>query len=220
MNNKKINSTLQLDKTTSLLVTVLILLAFSTSHAQNCKSKFESSAGPDIDVCAGGQVNLNGIIGGDASKGIWKGGKGIFEPSRNSTEVHYFPAEDEKGNVVLTLEAFNPKFPDCVPARSNITLTLHREPHVTAGENLRIQPGSTAQLQGTSTGDAKQLTWKTAGTGTFTNVHQLNALYTPSKTDIKNGGCSLTLVAEPFPGCPPDNASISLSIAGIVQPNK
>lgn len=195
----------------------ILLFLLSSSHAQNCTVKFESNAGPDIDVCSGGQVNLNGSIGGSASKCEWKGGKGIFEPGRNSAEVHYFPAEDEKGKVVLTLEAFNPKFRDCVPARSNIVLTLHSEPHVTAGENLRIQPGSVAQLQGTITGDAKQLTWKTAGTGTFTNVHQLNAVYTPSKTDIKNGGCSLTLTAEPFPGCPPDNASITLSIVGSAQ---
>lgn len=200
-----------------LIVATILLLAYQSGKAQNCLVKFESDAGPDIDACSGGQVNLSGIIGGEASHGVWKGGKGIFEPSRTSLEAHYFPADDEKGVVVLTLEAFNPKYPACVPVASKTKLTMHKEPHVTAGESQRIQAGMPVALKGTLTGDARQLIWTSSGSGTFNNVHEMNAVYTPSKIDIKNGGCSLTLVAEAFTGCPSDSASISISISGNNQ---
>lgn len=196
------------------MIAVFMLLVNQYGRAQNCLAKFESDAGPDIEACSGGQVNLSGIIGGDATRGVWKGGKGIFEPSRTSLEAHYFPADDEKGTVVLTLEAFNPKFPECLPVSSRITLTLHKEPHVTTNESMRAAAGNDVQLQGTLTGDAQRITWTSTGSGTFSDGHLLNAVYTPSKTDIKNGGCSLTLSATPYNGCPPDSASLSLSISG------
>jgi len=51
------------------------------SQAQDCKAHFEVNAGPNIDVCESGTVQLHGIIGGDATTAAWRGGKGTLIPA-------------------------------------------------------------------------------------------------------------------------------------------
>jgi hypothetical protein len=45
-------------------------------------------------------------------------------------------------------------------------------------------------------GGATTGTWTTAGTGTFNNANALNAVYTPSATDITAGTVTLTLTTN------------------------
>src|SRR5258706_7955581 len=98
--------------TTIIFCTGGMLLVMLSPHvkSQDCKTHYEANAGPDINVCEGGTVQLNGTFGGDATEATWHGGKGIFLPGRNSAETEYTPAAEETGkNVVLTLMADNPK---------------------------------------------------------------------------------------------------------------
>src|SRR5438094_330962 len=96
----------------------MLMILCLQSRAQDCKGHFEVNAGPDIDVCEGGTVQLHGIIGGDATKAAWRGGKGTFTPGRFSVETEYTPSEEEKSSgLVLTLVASNPDMKDCPPAR-------------------------------------------------------------------------------------------------------
>jgi hypothetical protein len=187
-----------------------LLFAFNISNAQDCSKNFEVDAGPSIDVCADGQVNLYGSFGGDATKVRWTGGLGKFEPNRESAEVHYFPAEGEK-EVVLTLEAYNPNLPQCKPATSKVTISVHKEPHVNAGSDKQTFTGEPVKLNGSLEGDVVATSWSSGGNGTFADVHQLNTIYSPSKQDIADGKSMITLYAEPFPGCPPDSSTININ---------
>ena len=187
--------------------------------AQNCPVTFESNAGPDIDVCRGGQVNLYGTIGGSASQGEWKGGKGTFNPNRTSLETSYTPADDETGVIELTLEAFNPRYKTCAPVRSTIKLRMHTEPHISAGGDRRIAIGNRVMLGADLKGDAQGVTWKSSGSGTFSDANSLVAEYFPSKEDLESRNITLTIAAEPWPGCMPDSAQVTITFyKNPVQP--
>jgi hypothetical protein len=186
--------------------------AFSM-HAQNCNAKFEVNAGPDIDVCENGSVGLNGIIGGDATEAIWRGGKGTFSPDRKALNAEYTPSAQEIGNgVVLILVASNPKMKDCTPERSEIKITVNSQPKVNAGDNVRACEGKQVTLHGTVTGKAKKLLWVSRGTGSFENENSADAVYHPSEKDISAGGCSIDFVAIPFGVCLPDTSTMILMI--------
>ena len=195
-----------------IIAATFLLFGFGVcAYAQNCTVTFEAYAGPDIDVCKGGQVNLNGVIGGSASRCEWKGGMGTFEPDRTTLEAHYTPAENEKDTVTLTLEGFNPRYKQCAPAQSKINLRIHREPHISAGGNKRVADDSKVMLHSELAGDAMLLTWKTDGSGTFSDANKADAVYQPSKVDLENRKVQLTIVAEPWPGCPPDSAEVGVT---------
>ena len=186
---------------------------------QNCKANFEADAGPDIDVCEGGSVNLNGIIGGDANNAVWRGGKGTFNPNRNALQVEYTPDSSEIDyKVVLTLVASNPNFSDCIPGRDAITITVNTQPVLEAGENKMICTGQSVELSGKLiSGKAEKYIWKTSGTGTFSDSKNLITTYFPSEADIQKGGCAVKLIAKPFGVCMSDSDALSISIVPPVN---
>ena len=198
---------------------VLSGIFISCALTQNCKANFEADAGPDIDVCEGGSVNLNGIIGGDASNAVWRGGKGTFFPNRNALLAEYTPDSSEIDHtVVLTLVASNPNFSDCIPGRDAITITVNTQPVLEAGENKMICPGQSVELSGKLiSGKAEKYIWKTSGTGTFSDTKNPVTTYFPSEADIQKGGCAVKLIAKPFGVCMPDSDALSISIVSPVN---
>ena len=198
---------------------VLLGIGISGLFTQNCKANFEADAGPDIDVCEGGSVNLNGIIGGDANNAVWRGGKGTFNPNRNALQVEYTPDSSEIDyKVVLTLVASNPNFSDCIPGRDAITITVNTQPVLEAGENKMICTGQSVELSGKLiSGKAEKYIWKTSGTGTFSDSKNLITTYFPSEADIQKGGCAVKLIAKPFGVCMSDSDALSISIVPPVN---
>lgn len=194
---------------------LLLILPFITSLSQaqeNCDVKYEVSAGPDIDVCEGGQVNLYGMMGGDANRVRWVGGKGEILPTRESLQVSYIPTPEEyNSEIVLVLEADNSKL-KCPPVKSEVHIRVNPQPIPDAGPNQRVCPQKTARMQGSVKGKAKETIWKTNGTGTFDNKNKLDAVYTPSQLDIAQGGCSIELLVIPFGVCLPDSAAMILTM--------
>ncbi len=188
----------------------LLLLFFSKTNAQ---CNFEVNAGPGIDVCNGGQVNMFGKIGGDATTAFWRGGKGTFTPDRNALEVHYTPDPGETGTTVfLMLIASNPAMPNCQPQRDEIKIVVNEEVHANAGGNKSTCTADPVQMNGTVKGHAKQNIWLTNGNGKFDNPYHADALYYPSEADIKTGALSLEFVAVPFGVCDNDTDRIILTI--------
>ena len=180
--------------------------------AQDCNAKFEVNAGPDIDVCESGSVGLNGIIGGDATEAVWRGGKGTFTPDRKALNAEYTPAPEEIGSgVVLVLVASDPKM-KCTPARSEIKITVNAQPKSNAGENIHACEGMAVQMKGSITGKAKELVWQSNGSGKFDDAGKADAKYFPSEKDIQNGGCSINLIAVPYGVCIPDTSTMILMI--------
>lgn len=189
------------------------IIAFCISGiSQECNAKFEVNAGPDIEVCENGTVNLNGIIGGDATQSVWRGGKGIFIPDRNTLNAEYTPSPDEIGSgVVLILVASNPKL-KCTPARNEIKITVNSQPKAVAGGNLNACQGQPFLLNGKILGKTQKTEWISNGTGKFEDPSNLNTKYFPSEKDAREGGCSLSLVAIPFGVCFPDTDNLILTI--------
>lgn len=192
---------------------LIFFFFYINAKSQDCNSKFEANAGPDIDVCEDGQVNLDGMIGGEATNVHWKGGAGIFTPNRETLQAHYVPAPEEFGkDIVLTLEANNPSL-KCPSVTSTTLIRVNSQPEVNAGGDQEICKNEKVLLKGTVKGRAKSLSWKTNGSGKFDNSTNANANYTPSENDIAQGVLTLELTAEPFGYCNPSTDAMILKIA-------
>jgi len=188
-------------------------------NAQNCQSNFITDAGPDINVCEGGSVNLGGVIGGDATKAVWRGGKGTFSPDRQTLSAEYTPDISENNlTIVLTLVSSKPGMEDCVPGRDDIKVTVNSAPVIEAGENVSMCPGQIIELSAKLvSGDAEKFIWSSTGTGSFKDPNSLTTNYNPSQQDIINGGCTVTLVAKPYGVCLPYSDALSISIPPTIK---
>lgn len=200
-------------KTSIIILSIGMMLLFNSIYAQDCSGKFEASAGPDIDVCQTGQVNLYSTIGGEVSRVEWQGGSGTFTPDRKTLEIHYVPSADEVGkDVVLTLVADNPRI-NCPPAKSSITVKVNSQPEADAGpEQQHLCANETLPLHGQVTGKAKTVLWTTNGSGTFDDPQKADAVYTPSQKDIAGGACLLEFTAYPFGVCDSSSDALILMI--------
>ncbi|MFH2141767.1 MAG: gliding motility-associated C-terminal domain-containing protein [Bacteroidota bacterium] len=108
--------------------------------------------------------------------------------------------------------------------------TVQSLPTVNAGIDAGICSGQAYTLNGSISGGTTTGTWSTSGSGTFNNSSSLNAVYTPSSSDISNGSVNLTLTSsDPSGPCnatsdivlltinPLDNASFSYSSGTFCQ---
>ena len=208
-----VQKNLRLKITWCIPLAVLLLVPSKRILSQNCSSQFEVHAGADIDVCETGAVVLDGYVGGDANRITWKGGKGTFSPGRHALNAEYTPASSEIGDtVLLVLEADNPDLKNCPPVHDEEKIIVNSQPRPHAGENQHTCGQEKVMLHGIVEGKAKEMIWKTSGTGTFDDIHLLNATYFPSAGDMKKRGCSLYLVAKSYGYCFPDSDALSLAI--------
>lgn len=86
-------------------------------------------AGGDILACTNEpSINLNGIIGGATSTGIWSGGSGTYTPSSSILNAGYTPTASEvsSGNVILTLTSTNNG--TCLAVSDNVQITFIAPP--------------------------------------------------------------------------------------------
>ncbi|HEX5001192.1 MAG TPA: PKD domain-containing protein [Bacteroidia bacterium] len=82
-----------------------------------------------------------------------------------------------------------------------------------AGADTAICEGSTYTLAGSRGGSATSSTWTTSGTGTFSNASLVNAVYTPSASDITAGTVTLTITTnDPAGPCPAATDEMVLDI--------
>jgi gliding motility-associated-like protein len=153
------------------------------------------SAGPNQTLCSNNpNATLSGVVTG-ATGGIWTGGGGSYSPSSTALNAVYTPSATEisTGNVTLTLTTTGVGNCNAVSAAMTITFTL--PPTVNAGPDQNIcknNPGVTLNGSVTiGTGGS----W-TGGLGTFSpNNNTLNAIYTPTATEIASGSMTLTLTS-------------------------
>lgn len=90
----------------------------------------------------------------------------------------------------------------------NTTIACPLPPSANAGVNQSICQGSTVSLSGSIT-NAVTPTWSTSGDGTFDNINNLTAVYTPGASDITGGSVMLTLSTEDPDGAGPCVAATS-----------
>lgn len=160
-----------------------------------------ADAGPDQSVCANNpNVNLNGFVT-IASGGAWSGGNGVFTPNNTTLGAVYTPsaAEISTGTVTLTLTTTGNG--NCTPVTDQIQITITPAPTVDAGTGFEVCANDPSiDLSGTVT-IASGGTWS-GGNGTFTpDANDLNAIYTPSQSEINNGSVTLTLTSTGNGNC-------------------
>lgn len=177
------------------------------------------NAGPTNDTtCANVPLNLNGIVGGGASKGKWTtNGGGSFSPNDTTLNAIYNPVNSDTAltSVFLILSATN----SCNIAGDTLFLKVTVPPSANAGIDQSICANNTITAL---TGVIKMAgggSWS-GGAGIYA-PHQdsLNINYTPTSTEISNGFVYLTLTTTNNGVCNArrDSVKINFTAAPIVS---
>lgn len=156
-------------------------------------------AGADtLVICANNaNVSLSGTVSGPTTTGKWlTSGTGIFSPNNSSLNCTYIPsvADTTAGFVWLYLESTSNG--NCFPVQDSIYVSINNAPRVDAGPNqLKCSNASQVQLNASVTGGPFGGVWS-GGSGTYSPSNSsLNAIYTPTATEISNGSIALTLTS-------------------------
>ncbi len=172
--------------------------------------------GPDtVSLCGvTDQLDLSGTILG-APNGLWStSGSGSFSPNAQSLNTSYlFSAQDvQDSTVILSLTSTGG---NCKSSTTYKVVYLTPSPGPDAGPDLAYcEDVNDFSLFG-RVEYATNSTWSTLGSGTFTDVNDLNTNYQPSATDASNGSVSLVLTSEGFGSCPDDMDTVTITFQGL-----
>ncbi|HLV52386.1 MAG TPA: PKD domain-containing protein, partial [Cryomorphaceae bacterium] len=161
-----------------------------------------ANAGPDQDICINNpHVELNGIIGGAATEGVWTtSGTGMFLPNPQVPGATYLPSDADlsAGTVTLTFAANS-----CNQASDEMTVTFTPAPEVDAGPDIITCSSQTeVQVNGSVWGANTTGLWTTTGSGTFSpSPTALNPVYIFSAEDVESMGVSLILTSTNVGNC-------------------
>jgi gliding motility-associated-like protein len=158
-------------------------------------------------------VNLNGIINGPTSTGIWTtSAAGAFSPSGTQLNAQYFinPLDTLAGSIYLTLESTNNG--NCNAVRDSIQITFLGAPTVdiTTSDSVCANIG-TVNLSGTMTAGYSP-TWSTDGAGSIANATLINTVYTVSPIDTTAGSIQIILTTNASI-CPAQSDTLTLFFA-------
>ncbi|HNY01890.1 MAG TPA: Ig-like domain-containing protein, partial [Bacteroidales bacterium] len=151
----------------------------------------KANAGTDGQVCRNSTYTVSGATAAHSSSVFWThNGAGILTNATTLTPT-YDPADHETGPITLTLTA-NSMAPCTTPATDQMVLTVVPEVTATAGPDNTICQGNSFLLSAAAANNYTSLTWS-GGSGTFSDIHALNPIYTPATTET--GAVHLTLTA-------------------------
>ncbi|TAH27542.1 MAG: hypothetical protein EAZ07_01310 [Cytophagales bacterium] len=150
-------------------------------------------AGNNQTVCANNpSVNLSSTVT-LAAGGVWSGGSGIFSPNNTSLSTNYTPsiAEITAGQTKLIITSTGNG--DCIPVKDSIIITITPRPTVNAGtDQSKCANNANSALNGAFT-IATGAQWS-GGLGGFNPSNTvMNAVYTPTPSEIASGTLILTL---------------------------
>ena len=177
------------------------------------------NAGTDQIKCSNNNTaTLAGSVIG-ATGGSWSGGLGLFSPNNTTMTATYSPTAAELAagfaNIILTSTGNG----TCLPVTDNVAITYTVAPTVDAGPNQTVGANNSAtSLNGNVIG-ATGGSWS-GGTGTYSpSNNALNAIYTPSASEITAGTVTLTLTSTGNGTCNPvtDFMTITINAAPIVN---
>ncbi len=176
-----------------LAVTDNITITFTPAPTAN--------AGLDKTVCANNaDVTLNGAVT-VAAGATWSGGSGTFNPDANTLNAVYSPSATEISNGTVTLTLTTTGNGTCNQVTDQMTITITPEPTVNAGTSEELCSNNAAISLNGSVTVATGGTWS-GGNGTYNpNANTLNAVYTPSQSEINAGILTLTLTATGIGNC-------------------
>ena len=161
------------------------------------------NAGQDKAVCSNNsEVNLSGSVS-IATGAVWSGGNGTFDPSTNALNVTYTPTPTEIANGSLTLTLTTTGNGDCNAVSDQVEITFTPAPTADAGVGSELCGNNADISLNGSVTVASGGSWS-GGNGTFSpDANTLNAVYSPSATEIANGSVTLTLTTTGNGNCSP-----------------
>lgn len=169
------------------------------------------TTGEASTLCHGG-ISLSGLSS-DKSDIIWtSNGSGTLTHSvqKNNEEIYYIPSLSEFENSSdITLEASVTN--SCGTVKEALDISVLKKLTVHAGVDQYSNDLSEVTLIGTSS-NSSTFTWKSSGTGTFTDNNQLTTIYTPSQQDQDAGMVKLTLSGD-TPNCEQAQDEMLLTLA-------
>ncbi|MCO6500128.1 MAG: PKD domain-containing protein, partial [Vicingus serpentipes] len=191
-----------------------------TSESDNVAITFTPSptvdAGAPQSVCANdAAITLNGSMT-VATGGVWTGGAGTYVPNANALNAVYTPsaAEITAGTVTLTLTTTT-GLGNCTAVSDNVTMTITPAPVVEAGSALTSCANNADVTLAGSVTLASGGTWS-GGAGTYNpDAATLNAVYTPSASEITAGTAKLYLTSDPYLNCTAEKDSVVITIQTI-----
>jgi gliding motility-associated-like protein len=173
------------------------------------------NAGPNVQVCEGSNVNLNGSVL-HASGGVWTtSGSGTFAPDPHTLNATYIPssADTSAGNITLTLTSTG--MGTCMPVSSQMTITFNKKPIANAGSNFTICADAQSYMVNGQVTNATSGVWSSSSGGNFYPPNGLNTMYYVTSQDSLHGQVVLTLTTIGSGACPSASSNIILTINPI-----
>lgn len=171
-----------------------------------------ANAGVDQILCSNNSVaSLSGAVT-VATGGQWSGGLGVFTPNANTLNATYTPTVSEIANGSITLTLTTTGNGTCNPETDNMTINFTASPTAEAGSAQTVCSSTPAVNLGGSITVATGGVWS-GGTGSFSpNAADLNAVYTPSASEITTGSVQLMLTTTGNGNCNPVSDSVMITI--------
>ncbi|HPF66473.1 MAG TPA: hypothetical protein PLC20_02245, partial [Flavobacteriales bacterium] len=159
------------------------------------------NAGADQTLCAN---NANAVLNAQltVATGVqWSGGTGLYSPGSTAQNITYSPSPVELANGSVTLTVTTTGNGSCVAVSDQVTLTFSPSPTVDAGPDQSVSGNNAdTQLAGSVT-LASGGVWS-GGSGSYAPSNTaLNAVYTPTASEIAAGSVTLTLTTTGNGSC-------------------
>ncbi len=181
----------------------------NTSMLQSTKHQ-QVTLPANYAVCEPSTISLTGTIGGSATTGLWSivSGAGTLSATNVSgttvTANYTVNPSDVASDVIfrLTTNDTDGSGP-CVPAFSDITISIHRAAQVSTLANLALCQDTPGIALGGSIGGSTSTAAWSGGLGSFSNVNDPNATYNFKNPNEINTNVVLTLTASDPDGSGP-----------------
>ncbi len=160
------------------------------------------NAGNDESVCAGNSISINSASASDYQTIAWTtSGSGTFSNSSIIDPVYTPSAADiSNGTVQLTLTGTSIS-PCGTSVQDHMILTVVPNPTAYAGADAVSCENGSYLIADATASNYSNIIWTTSGTGTFSDVNNLNPTYTPSLNDRSNGSVTLQITAVGINPC-------------------
>ena len=157
------------------------------------------NAGVDTIYACGNNplISLSGTVTGSSTTGKWiTTGNGTFSPNNVTLNCTYNPTVSDIAGGSLTIYLESTSNGNCSPVRDSVKVIFTSSPSVDAGPNQIIcTNNSEVQLAGIVSGATTTGVWS-GGSGTYsTDSTDLNAVYSPTASEISSGNLILTLTS-------------------------
>jgi hypothetical protein len=179
-------------------------------------------AGPNMTYCSSSIPTLTATLGGSATGITWSriGVGGTINSPNNATTTYTYQTSEKSGATITFIATSND--PDgagpCVPATSQVAITVNPEALVNAGLPITTCGSSNVPLSGTCItfgGNPLGATWS-GGAGSYSpNATSLSTNYIPTLTEANGGQFTYILTSNDPDGagpCPVITSSVTNTI--------